>query len=124
MACCIVAVAPTDIFAYYFAATREFCLNTSTISTIPHHPLSVGLRARAGIQTHTHTHTHTHSCFWPLLIGSDHVRDDPNSKRFIDFTYSSVSTIGIFFQYICSPTRYTRKNYSSYYNFVTTGRVE
>jgi hypothetical protein len=55
--------------------------------------LSLYERARV----HTHTHIQSASC--PLLIGSDRVRDDPNNNRFIDFTYSSVSSVGIFFHY-------------------------
>jgi hypothetical protein len=48
--------------------------------------------------THTHIYIYTPS-FLPLLTGLDHVRDDANSNRFIDFTCYLVSTIGIFFHY-------------------------
>jgi hypothetical protein len=51
----------TDIFAYSFFATRDFCWHTRTISTIPHQSLSLCMRARAYARTHTHTPTQIYS---------------------------------------------------------------
>jgi hypothetical protein len=65
--------------------------------------LSLYARARTRARTHTHTnthkhthsltHTYIHSVSCPLLIGSERVREDPNSNRFIDFTFQLVAWV-------------------------------